>query len=233
MGAEAVQAHRLYRVLAEQLEQSGFTVLRFDYSGTGDSGGTDETTTISSWISDIDCASQELAHAAPGARLVMVGLRLGATLAALATARRVVRARQLVLWDPVVDGLRYLRELASSHRRFMTEELLPFEWQDNLRVDADGVPREALGMLLTSDLVEELRQINLASELPIADHITVISTRATEETAGLRSALATRTHRWQEMSDSENWNCDAALNAATVPVDIIRQILVSIQETNP
>src|SRR5262245_58358584 len=105
MGAEAQQSHRLYRVLAEQLEQSGFTVLRFDYSGTGDSAGGPESATISRWIADIATAAEELGRAAPGTRLVAVGLRLGATLASLATARSAVRARHLVLWDPIVDGL--------------------------------------------------------------------------------------------------------------------------------
>lgn len=232
MGDEALQAHRLYRVLSEQLEQSGFTVLRFDYGGTGDSAGGEAEASISAWISDIEGASRELARAAPGTQLVMVGLRLGATLAALATARRVVRARQLVLWDPVVDGLTYLRELADSHRRFMTEELRPIEWQDKLAVDSDGIPREALGMPL-AELAKELRTVSLVNELPIADHINVISTRSPETTEHLRAALSARAHRWQDIVDSENWNCDAALNAATVPMDIIRPIVVSIQEANP
>jgi pimeloyl-ACP methyl ester carboxylesterase len=234
MGAEAQQSHRLYRVLAEQLEQSGFTVLRFDYSGTGDSAGGPESTTISRWIEDIATAAAELARAAPGTRLVIVGLRIGATLAALATARSAVRARQLVLWDPVIDGLAHLRQLASSHRRLMREELDPFEWQDKLVVDQDGVPSEAIGMPMTPALVAELRHIDLTRELPNADHVTVISTRATPETERFRSALTTRAgHRWVDVADSSDWSCDAALNAATVPMDIIREILVSIQETNP
>lgn len=231
LGDEALQAHRLYRVLAEQLEQSGFTVLRFDYGGTGDSGGGEEAASITGWISDIEGASRELARAAPGTRLIIVGLRLGATLAALATARLVVRARQLVLWDPVVDGLTYLRELANAHRQYMAEELQRVEWQDRLAVDSEGVPHEALGMPLT-ELARELRHINLVNELPVADLITVISTRPTEASEQFRAALATRAHSWIDAIDSAGQNRDAALNAATVPMDIIRQILASVQ-TNP
>jgi len=38
-GEEASRSHRIYRVLATQLERAGFAALRFDYSGTGGLGG--------------------------------------------------------------------------------------------------------------------------------------------------------------------------------------------------
>jgi hypothetical protein len=95
-------------------------------------------------------------------------------------------------------------------------------------VDAEGVPREALGTPLTN-LAGELRHINLVAELPVADLITVISTRPTEASGQFRVALAARTHNWHEAIVSQEQNRDAALNAATVPMDIIRQILASVQ----
>jgi pimeloyl-ACP methyl ester carboxylesterase len=232
MGAEALLAHRLYRVLAEQLEQAGFTVLRFDYSGTGDSAGGDESTGVAAWLGDIRMAAEELARAAPGTRLVIAGVRLGATLASLATARLPLRARQLVLWDPIVNGAAHLSELAASHRSFMKAELTG-SWE-KLPVDAAGAPVEAMGMVLAPAFVEELRAIDLVREGPNADHITVISTQPYEGTEAFRQVLAERSGaRWIELRDSENWNCDAALNAATVPTDIIREISASIQQVNP
>ena len=45
-GEEASRAHRTYRVLATQLERAGFPVLRFDYSGTGDSLGRADDVTL-------------------------------------------------------------------------------------------------------------------------------------------------------------------------------------------
>ncbi len=229
-----MQAHRLYRVLAEQLEQAGFTVLRFDYSGTGDSSGGQEVARITAWLEDIQTAAAELARAAPGTRLAVVGVRLGATLAALASARAMLRVRHLVLWDPVIDGLAYLRDLATVHRAFMAAEFSDLVRQDNLAVDADGVPAESMGMLLTPEMVAEMRSTNLLQELPNADHVTVISTQDSEPMAQFHRAVAERPgYRWLDMKDSENWNCDAALNAATVPMDIIREIIANLQETNP
>jgi uncharacterized protein len=233
-GAEALQAHRLYRVLAEQLEQAGFTVLRFDYRGTGDSSGGAEAMGVAGWLADIRTAAEELGRAAPGTRLVVAGLRFGATLASLASIRLGLRVRQLVLWDPVVDGLTYLREMAHAHRAFMAAELSHVPWEDNLRVDDDGVPAESMGMALQPALVADLRAIDLRRELPNADHVIVLSTAVAPSAEGFREALANRAgHRWLDIRDSANWNCDAALNAATVPADIIRQITASIQEVNP
>lgn len=232
MGAEALLAHRLYRVLAEQLEQAGFAVLRFDYGGTGDSAGGDEAVGISAWLADIQTAAAELGRAAPGTRLIVAGVRLGATLAALASVRLPLRIRQLVLWDPIVDGLAHLRDLASSHRSFMKAELGP-SW-DGPQLDAEGVPSESMGLVLTPALVAELRTVDLVREPPNADHVTVLSTQANEGTERFRRVLADRAgNRWLDLHDSENWNCDAALNAATVPTDIIREISESIQKANP
>ena len=229
-----MHAHRLYRVLAEQLEQTGFTVLRFDYGGTGDSGGGSECASVSSWLGDILTAASELGTATSGKRLVIAGVRMGATLAALASSRLSLRVRQVVLWDPVVNGLAHLRELAVAHRKFMRAEFDPDSWHDNLEVDADGVPNEALGTSFSQAMVHELRSLDLALELPKADNITVLSTQPGRPIAIFREALDGRAGlRWVDMRGSENWNSDAALNSATVPMDMIREIIAGIQDVNP
>ena len=48
-------SHATYRRLAEQLAGAGVASLRFDYLGTGDSGGRPgELATLGQWIDDID-----------------------------------------------------------------------------------------------------------------------------------------------------------------------------------
>jgi uncharacterized protein len=93
-GEEAARAHRIYRVLATQLERSGYSVLRFDYSGTGDSMGESGDVSVIGWLDDIALAANELTLAVGARKLVAIGLRLGGTLAALAALRGKVHLRQ-------------------------------------------------------------------------------------------------------------------------------------------
>jgi uncharacterized protein len=237
-GEEASRAHRTFRVLATQLERAGFPTLRFDYSGTGDSQGEGADATIEAWLGDIAAAAARLREASGAARIAIAGLRLGATLAAMAAARGDVRPRHLVLWDPVVDGAAYLRELADQHRAYMREEMGPGR-ADRLRTrdggapGARGTPVEALGTPISDALAAELAAIDLAAgAAPAAEQTTVLTTRTTPELERLRPRLPASA-RWLAMNESPAWNSDAALNAMTVPMDIVRAIVARIEETSP
>ena len=106
IGYEAWSAYATYRVLAERLAARGAIVLRFDYDGTHDSAGTyTDPERVTAWQASIRAAIDELAALAP---VALVGLRVGATLAYLAADARV---GELVLWDTVVAGKRFVREL--------------------------------------------------------------------------------------------------------------------------
>jgi pimeloyl-ACP methyl ester carboxylesterase len=113
MGQEYMRAHRAFRQLAMLLQRAGFHVLRFDYSGTGDSAGESDSGTMAQWAADIGTAIDELKDTAEVTRVSLVGLRLGAALAALAAAPR-DDIDCVVLWDPIVRGDQYLRELRTS-----------------------------------------------------------------------------------------------------------------------
>ena len=110
MGQEYMRAHRAFRQLAMGLQRAGFHVLRFDYSGTGDSGGDGLSGTVARWTEDVATAIDELKETAEVSRVSLVGLRLGASLAALAAASR-DDVDCVVMWDPVVSGKSYLEEL--------------------------------------------------------------------------------------------------------------------------
>jgi uncharacterized protein len=109
-GDEYMRTHKAMRQLTLQLAKAGAHVLRFDYFGTGDSAGESEDGTIEQWLEDIAVAADELKEAAGVSRISMVGLRLGGTLAALAAAAR-TDVDDLLMWDPIVDGKSYFREL--------------------------------------------------------------------------------------------------------------------------
>ncbi|HXN33469.1 MAG TPA: alpha/beta hydrolase [Polyangiaceae bacterium] len=109
-------AHWAFRRLAGMLSREGFHVLRFDWSGTGDSWGETNDGTIETWLDDVALAAQELRDASAASSISIVGMRLGAALAALACTQGVA-AERLVLWEPVVSGSRYIAELEALHAR--------------------------------------------------------------------------------------------------------------------
>ncbi len=118
---EYMSSHWAVRKLAAALARGGFHVMRFDYSGTGDSAGETGTATLADWRSDIALAVEELRDLAGVRRIAVVGYRLGAALAAQAE----IKVRDLVLWEPVIFGAGYLAELRDAHRRLFEHCLYP------------------------------------------------------------------------------------------------------------
>jgi uncharacterized protein len=240
-GEEAARAHRIYRVLATRLERAGYATLRFDYGGTGDSMGDADDGTVERWVADIGVAARTLATQSNAQRLVAVGLRLGGTLAALAAAQGAVKLRHLVLWDPVVDGGAYLRELAALHRRYMHDEMgAAPAWQERAASGGDGeVPTEALGTPISAALAAGMRAIDLAATELRAEHLTVVSTARddaarTGSIEQLRQRVAGRAGtRWLALPDSAAWETDLALNAQVVPMDAVQAIVERIEEVSP
>jgi pimeloyl-ACP methyl ester carboxylesterase len=111
---EYTYAHRSMRQLAARLSMCGFHTLRFDYFGTGDSGGDPSEADLTGWQSDLDAAVEAVADIAGATRVALIGLRVGANVAASAALRAPARTEALVLWDPVVSGAEYLRELQTT-----------------------------------------------------------------------------------------------------------------------
>ena len=108
---EKLWTHRVYVNYARSLCAAGYAVLRFDYMGHGDSSGRFEDSTIDSRLVDIACAVRTLKAQTDGLDAIgLLGLRFGATLAALA-AEKEPDIRPLILWDPIDNGAHYMKEL--------------------------------------------------------------------------------------------------------------------------
>ena len=116
VGQEHVRAHFILRRLAQRLGELGVPSLRFDYYGCGDSMGESVDADLDRWIGDVEDAAAELRRRTGAARVVGVGVRLGAPLLGACAER--LGLDRLVVWDPVLDGERYLAELRETHRRF-------------------------------------------------------------------------------------------------------------------
>lgn len=108
---EKLWAQRVYVSFARMLAARGAWVLRFDAMGSGDSEGQFSESSAETMLSDIGCAISMLKRSSETSLEVgLLGLRLGGTLAALAV-ERYPSVGKLVLWEPVVDGEKYMQEL--------------------------------------------------------------------------------------------------------------------------
>lgn len=106
---ERQEAHRVLVNFARNLAQGGFSVLRFDYRGTGDSEGDFGDYDFHSRIKDILRAIEVIKEKTAVRKLGLFGLRLGATLAILA-AKEVGEVHFMVLWEPILNIKAYLHQ---------------------------------------------------------------------------------------------------------------------------
>ena len=118
VGHEYINSHRALRQLAARLAEAGFPVLRFDYYGCGDSCGEAVQGSIARWLDDISAAIAAIRARTGFIPVYVVGLRLGATLAAMSGIQQDNLAG-LVLWDPVVNGKNYWHELLSLQKEML------------------------------------------------------------------------------------------------------------------
>jgi pimeloyl-ACP methyl ester carboxylesterase len=158
-GQEYMRAHRAFRQIAWQLTNRGFQVLRFDYSGTGDSSGELEEVTPHDWLQDVHSAVQELREMAGVPRVSVLGVRLGALLAALACEQR-DDVDRLVLWDPVESGRGYEEELLAAIAADRTGDTgAPF---GNIVTPEGGIHYN--GFLMSAKFREDIRQLDYPRE---------------------------------------------------------------------
>ena len=114
LAEEKLWTHRVFVVYARQLAARGHAVLRFDLMGNGDSDGNFSECSVDSAIADIRGAVSEAKRRWNARSVNLLGLRFGATLAAL-TAERSDDIDRLILWAPIVDGERYMQELLRTN----------------------------------------------------------------------------------------------------------------------
>jgi uncharacterized protein len=224
-GAEYIHAYRAMRQLAKMLTANGIHTLRFDYFGTGDSAGGTTAGDIGGWEIDIQSAIEELKDTTGISRVSLIGLRLGATLAANVAVRADSLVNSLVLWDPIVSGAEYLTELHRGARRgwllFKPAVARPRD---------KGGGHDIMGFPLTESVTDDIRRIDLAALAPALPRRTlVVVSQPLGSHASLQRALDGR----QTPFAIERIDCPAAWLewpihhplAGTVPVKILQRIV--------
>ena len=220
MGQEYMRAHRAFRQLANLLSKAGFHVLRFDYSCTGDSGGDTEAADVTRWVEDLGNAIDELKDTAGVTRVSLVGLRVGAAIAALGRASR-KDVDRIVLWDPVVSGADYVQSLLEAGG-------------SGARQAADrGETIGVQGFPISAGLRSGLASIDLGT-LPTEGtaRLAVVVSEDRPEYGALRDRLGERRIplAYQCIPSAGNWGEIDRWGSALLPQAIIQGIVATLSE---
>ncbi len=187
LGHEEANALPALQTLAERLVDGGVAALRFSYRGTGDSSGSwDRPERLADWLASIDEAVL-LARRGHGGPVVLVGMRMGALLAAEAVARG-AKVEGLVQWDPCLSGRDFLRiERTLSATGYGAQQA------------GDG---SVAGPAFTfaADTVGELGSLELTPPEPTATHATLVLARADSRVTARRVAFVDGPAEWTEVS---------------------------------
>ncbi|MDB5731133.1 MAG: hypothetical protein JWQ03_1028 [Variovorax sp.] len=235
-GQESLRSHRFFKVLAERLSRSGVSTLRFDYHGSGDSPGHEHEGELDGWRRDLCVAHEELRRRVGTDRVMWIGVRLGATLAALAARGGRCDPARLVLWEPIVDGARYLRYLRERHVEALElSYCIPDPaWRRQLaKDDSDTFTDEALGTAISPQLLAQLRALTPAA-LPLSDlHDTIVIAEPDDEAvarwAGEQQARKLPL-RLTPFRHSLMWSSDPHPNSAMVPAEALQCLLAAVHE---
>lgn len=162
---EMNKSRKLVTDFARHERRKGRGVLCVDLSGTGDSDGEFAAARVGRWIEDLAAAAEW--SAARGWRVTsMLGIRMGAILAAMLARQRDMSLSHAVFWQPVTNGARLLdqflrvRVMASRMERDRNETVA------GLRASLQaGETVEVAGYALSGALCADIDALDLAAAL--------------------------------------------------------------------
>ncbi len=220
VGQEHVRSHWAFRQVALALGRAGFHSLRFDWSGVGDSSGDLATATLARFTDDAAEAAQELRDATGVRKVSLVGLRLGATVAALAAAR--IKPSCLVLWDPVLSGAAHLSELRSLHAELLSGSRR--FWREAHR---DPGPTELVGFDFGQALLSDIAKIEMASVIGFPKaRVCVLGSSPCAEQEALLGALRGRKLEVELHATAlrAEWASASEVETLLLPADALRTL---------
>ncbi len=143
---EYMRSYSAMRQIATDLAGQGYDVLRFDFSGTGNSAGTLKTVTAEYWFEDVELAARALLERSNTTRLSSVSVRFGAYLAARLSQS--FATTHTVFWDPIFTGDYW-------HRLLLQAQTSADEKSDD---PSKRERYEFLGHVMSAEFVEGLHE---------------------------------------------------------------------------
>ncbi len=185
---EKKAAHRPLVDLARALANRGCACLRFDPRGTGDSPGVADDLCFGTLRQDLTAAIDQARTLSCAEKISLLGVRLGADLAALEGPASTAVDHTL-LCVPLISGERYLREvrIRGKIRGAMTAA----EGGDEASGRAAGL--DYGGHYVSGELIADLETHDLmADESPLAARVTCMDIRGRDSMTAPLSALVAR-----------------------------------------
>ena len=148
---EQPRSRRLLAEVASALASLGLASIRFDYHGTGDSGGDGEALDFASIATDLDLAVAGLRRECNVSRIVVLAWR-GAALPLMHWLEAGARPDLAVMWEPILDGAEWMRRLEQADA---TERASPHRYRVQT---AEGIPGDSqlMGVPVSRRLREEI-----------------------------------------------------------------------------
>lgn len=217
-GREYMLAYRSIRQLANLLAAEGYHVLRFDYYGTGDSGGELDDASIEGYESDVEVAIEEIRDMAGVTDVALAGLRLGGALAARVAARHPRDVKRLVLWDPVDRGQAHIGELLRNEVPIGHGRRKPGSVMEEL---------EIRGFPMSVPFLAGVQSLDLAA---IAPSLPAATLAAISESAWPEGELEQRLSNGKgpaviRVDAVPAWIEDESIGGGAIPVPLIRQVV--------
>jgi len=201
IGHEYIRSHRALRQLANRLADLGYYVMRFDYTGVGDSSGDFNNVSLSDWKNDINLASEELKAISAQDRISVIGLRIGATLSLMASSQ--CDFNNIIMLDPVTSGKHFTDNLELLQKRLLVDP----DWFAQERSMNDMLENEYLGYKYSSNVIQELNSL-FYSKFDIPDYqlLSTINT-SNDEKYSMKKYFQDNTYDYTEeyIEDMGDW----------------------------
>lgn len=184
---------------ARELAQRGLCTLLLDLHGTGDSAGEYGDARWATWLDNLRAALAWLA-ARPGGCVALLGIRLGAILAAEVMATAELAPPALVLWQPVVDGKMHMNQFLRVRMAAQLDRPdLPKETTATMRKQLEaGDSIEVAGYELHPDLVRAIDGANLVKLKPAPRHALWLENVAADPGAEMPAPALAAAKAWAE-----------------------------------
>lgn len=162
--AEFTKNYRREVRLARALANGGIAGIRLHYRGNGNSTGDPSPLLLANLVADISEVVGELGATYSLPTPCFLGTRVGAVVAALAAPADA----PLVLWEPVLDGDRWLKDAMRAAKISRVSRGLKDDGANptsqTTRLEADGV-LDLLGFALYRPLIDDVRRVRLEEVL--------------------------------------------------------------------